>query len=87
MGMFDNVIVEVPLPDGGSNEYIFQTKDLDCELHNYIITKDRKLVRDGEETDFHGWLYFYDGSTAYEAKFTDGALVEIVVYNDNQEGE
>ena len=34
MGMFDNVICKVELPDGlEHNKYVFQTKDLDCLLN------------------------------------------------------
>lgn len=35
-------------------------------------------VKDGEEdTNYHGWLNFYGGDFEYNAKFTDGKIVEI----------
>lgn len=92
MGMFGDLECQVPLPDGFVD--MFQTKDLDCELTMYRITSAGRLVRlnwdsqarvYGEPTDlnYHGMLNFYGGSSAnwheYDAKFTDGQLVEIVL--------
>ena len=45
MGMFDDLLVEVDLPDGYTGK-AFQTKDLDCTLSTYKITSDGKLVRE-----------------------------------------
>lgn len=46
MGMFDNIICEYPLPDNDmSDKDVFQTKDLDNELAEYVITKDGCLFR------------------------------------------
>lgn len=91
MGMYDHVKIEVPLPEGKPNHYVFQTKDFDCLLHNYIITKNKTLIRDGEEIDFHGWLYFYGGPNnefnEYDAKFTDGKLVELTARSSCKEKE
>jgi len=96
MGMFDDVRVEVPLPDGAILDG-FQTKDFECLLDTYTIRSDGELWRDVwanseeencERVDFHGKFYFYtftdEGNAVnswheYEAKFTDGRLVEIVV--------
>jgi len=96
MGMFDDVKVEVPLPDGAILSG-FQTKDFDCLLDAYTIRADGELWREVwsfdepgrmERVDFHGRFRFYtfsDESNAmtswheYEAKFTDGKLVEITV--------
>jgi hypothetical protein len=45
MGMFDDVVVEVPLPDGFDPAGVeFQTKDFDCRLERYTITADGRLV-------------------------------------------
>jgi hypothetical protein len=56
MGMFDEIRVEVPLPD--SNEIphgkVFQTKDLENCLEQYIIASDKRLYVERweyEETD------------------------------------
>lgn len=99
MGMFDDVICEVELPDGKPNKCGFQTKDLDCQLDKYTITKDGRLTRaryrwneaqneyvpDGADViQHHGYLNFYDYNSdtkewrEFNAKFTDGKLVEIV---------
>lgn len=135
MGMFDWLLCEYPLPDLPDPTSIeFQTKDLDCLLDNYRITKDGRLMHEtyrvedqsdpnakgisrifgmctrittGEEdVNFHGYLHFYgnqvrfkeekvksddhkviemisklDGEDrewfTYDAKFTDGKVVEI----------
>ena len=54
MGMFDNVLVEYPLPGPkielpvndplGDDGRFFQTKDFDRALDTYIITKEGKLL-------------------------------------------
>ena len=43
MGMFDYVRIAFPLPDEIVQHVEFQTKDLDCLLDEYRITKDGKL--------------------------------------------
>lgn len=71
MGMFDDVICEAPLPDGWEGKCL-QTKDLDCLLCIYTITKGGRLIRTSpawyedsdktvisEDTNFHGILNFY----------------------------
>ena len=74
MAMYDNVICDMPLPDGYTPDcQDFQTKFFDCELETYRITKDGKLIRylfgrdleysDGDIVDFHGVFNFYDLNT------------------------
>lgn len=47
MGMYDDIKCEVPLPDDYTpKDGVFQTKDFDCELTTYTITKDGRLVSD-----------------------------------------
>ena len=69
MGMFDEVICEVPLPDGWKHP-IFQTKDFeDPYLDKYVIRADGRLIRkkpwyesdvnDDTDTNYHGLLRFY----------------------------
>jgi len=43
MGMFDYFRVEAPLPDPRFQHYEFQTNDLECCLHHYILDKDGNL--------------------------------------------
>ncbi len=67
MGMFDNITCHYPLPDGfNDQERIddFQTKDLDCDLSRYVITKDGQLIHAGEQdmTGFTGTIEFYTGN-------------------------
>lgn len=71
MGMFDDVICEVPLPDGWKHT-AFQTKDFDEPyLNKYIIRADGRLVLKRpwersepeattyEDMNFHGTFKFY----------------------------
>jgi hypothetical protein len=44
MGMYDSIRCEQPLPDGWQPDEQMQTKDLDCELLDYVITKDGRLL-------------------------------------------
>ncbi len=92
MGMFDTIICRHPLPDGLAAED-FQSKSLHNTLSFYEIGADGKLRelaigRDGDplgegprDTGFHGVLRFYttvgNDLREYEAKFTDGLLVEL----------
>lgn len=80
MGMFDYVRCEVPLPDGYEGE--LQTKDFDCQMQQCVITMIGRLTVDGVDREFHGIFNFYDLDRngkwhEYNAKFTDGQLVEI----------
>jgi hypothetical protein len=45
MGMFDTVYCEYPLPDVRHQDLEFQTKNLDCALFTFTITRDGRLVR------------------------------------------
>ena len=90
MGMFDGVKCGRVMPgDRQPRDYEFQTKDFACEMAQYEIASDGRLLKDGEPHYFHGHLNFYthepDDNTGrgggwwfqYDAKFTDGRLVEI----------
>jgi hypothetical protein len=46
LGVYDYIRCEQPLPDGWRPAERMQTKDFDCELVEYIITKDGRLLRD-----------------------------------------
>jgi hypothetical protein len=85
MGMFDTIYCQYPLPDARHQDLEFQTKDLECLLHTYTITRDGRLVlkvrRRGEETDreiewpLHGDLRIYTSIRTAE----DSEWVEYVV--------
>lgn len=45
MGLFDTIHCEYPLPDARHQDLDFQTKDLECLLGEYTITRDGRLVR------------------------------------------
>lgn len=45
MGLFDTVYCEYPLPDAGHQDLDFQTKDLDCLMETYTISRDGRLLR------------------------------------------
>ena len=74
MGMFDYLKCEFKLPKGNEdvqNEE-FQTKDFECLLDLYIITKDRKLkcksVGKTKVIPYHGDIRFYTSTGNYEDK-------------------
>lgn len=71
MGMFDYIRTEAKLPEEWAHmqERHFQTKDLGCELEDYVITKDGELhcKANGVWSDnregwrfHHGDIVFYD---------------------------
>lgn len=48
MGMFDHVVCQYPLPDlpEEGKEWMFQTKDMECNLWTYTITRSGHLIYD-----------------------------------------
>jgi hypothetical protein len=102
MGMFDEIRCEYPLPGDApadAADLDFQTKDLDCLLEKYTITKDGVLQ--GKE-HFTGSINFYtnnivagpgiytaDGEDAhhleYLAVFVDGKISEITEIENRKE--
>lgn len=64
MGMFDYVKCEYPLPDGWKPSGLFQTKDLECALGTYTITKEGRIG--GTNTDYYicytGVVSIYDSN-------------------------
>lgn len=95
MGMYDSVRIEVPLPGEGEKYRLtedWQTKDFAWPaLDVYAITKDGALVApNGRDMQFHGFLNFYTYTRdrkwfEYNAKFTDGRLVEIQAVTTDEE--
>lgn len=91
MGMFDEVNFSYRMPDGFESNG-FQTKDLDCLLDSYTITKAGRLVLDSVsvqverplgDVNFTGTLNVYDRAFLtrqwheYDLEFEDGTLVAI----------
>lgn len=83
MGMFDEVICEVDLPDGWKHP-VFQTKDFeDPYLNKYVIRADGRLIRKkpwyqceisaDTDTNYHGLLrfYSYEGDPNQETPIED----------------
>lgn len=67
MGMFDNLICELPLPDGApefvlDQGHLFQTKSLDCGLLTYTLDAAGVLRLNGDRSHFSGLLEFYDSN-------------------------
>ena len=70
MGLFDIIECEYPIPDDRYQNLQFQTKDLECLLDHYTITRDGRLMRHakreshGPEQDvewpYHGDICIYD---------------------------
>ena len=98
MGMFDTIYCRRPLPDDGTSDQGFQTKSLHSVLCVYEIGSDgrlRELELDdtgqplpdkSRDTGFHGVMRFYtyigDRRMEYEAKFTDGLVVDLRSANE-----
>jgi hypothetical protein len=83
MGMFDELQLERPLPDGTRPQGV-QTKSLACTLSSYTLSAAGRLLgAGGSDTGYHGVMRFHcvgsDGRLReYEAKFTDGQLQHLV---------
>jgi len=103
MGMFDDIQCDHYLPEEPTDgRRDFQSKDLDCLLDNYLITKGGRLVkRIGKsgafvDTDYHGVLNFYTHTNApggrgfewweFNAEFVRGRLVKITGGKDKKKG-
>lgn len=80
MGMFDTVRCEYPLPDPGHQDLEYQTKDLECLLDTFTITRDGRLIHHarrgwkGPVRDFewplHGDVSIYTSLPAPDASHT-----------------
>ena len=89
MGMFDRIKCDFEIAEKEIQNNEFQTKDLECFLNDYLITKEGRLllVSDDGSTDleFHGDLNFYANLGRHpndkdwqwynlKARFTEGQL-------------
>lgn len=83
MGLFDTIRCGLPLPDA-CTETEFQTKSLGCGLYTYSLTSAGRLLDpQGQDTGIHGILRMYNRDAAggwreYEAKFTEGQLMQLL---------
>ncbi len=61
MGMFDTVHFDYIMPDG-INGKCYQTKDLDCNLEDFIITEKGELIKSPtSECMWHNTPEYYEG--------------------------
>lgn len=72
MGLYDTIKCEYPLPDPLHQDLEFQTKDLECFMDHYTITRDGRLIRHHRpegwrgklerdiEWPIHGDIHIYD---------------------------
>ncbi len=80
MGLFDTVTCEYRLPTPAHQDLEFQTKDLECLLDHYVVTRDGRLIRRGSELrglerdvewPFHGDLCIYAGDPESSARLVE----------------
>ena len=83
MGLFDTVRCEYPLPEARHQGLEFQTKDLECAMDHYTITREGRLIRHpggwspldrDVEWPVHGDIRIYTSD-----KFQDPSWIEYVV--------
>ncbi len=81
--MFDEIFVDMPLPGNTPSTRHFQTKDLECLLLKFTITREGRLLENGKPYDFFGTITFYtrenDVWFEYKAKVNDGYVENIYV--------
>jgi len=89
MGMFDRIKCDFEIAEKEIQNNEFQTKDLECFLNDYLITKEGRILllnEDGNtDLEFHGDLIFYTNIGKHpkdenwvwyslKARFTEGQL-------------
>lgn len=88
MGLYDTIQCEYPLPEASHQDLDFQTKDLECFLGTYTVTRDGRLMRHkgrgrfGLDRDIewplHGDLRMYTSLNRewieYVVRFTHGRV-------------
>ncbi len=93
--MYDELICEMPLPDGFKPTDKFQTKSLDNVLDQYTITAEGELWcepypwvetesanRKPERVLYHGWISFHTGSiTPYDREKPNARLQAWLEYD------
>lgn len=83
MGMFDDLLVDYPLPQRPEWAKCFQTKDLSCELERYTLTEDGRLVDGvGALVPYTGGVNFYTGAAdtqwiEYVALIKRGHVIDV----------
>lgn len=83
MGMYDDVHFDYRMPDG-YEDGSFQTKDLSLDCSEYEITSGGRLLRAGEDQNYHGEFEMYyddlfdDRSGHFRMIFNEGTLTLII---------
>jgi hypothetical protein len=88
MSMYDELKFNSVLP--GVKDYqslVFQTKSFRCEFKTYEISAKDRLLCDGQDTNYHGYLIFYGEDKArvfrqFQARFSNGTLVFVREMNN-----
>ena len=85
MGMYDNIRMRRPMPDGYQTNSPYQTKSLECELTEFEVDDDGQIyirwargknIENPIAINFTGGIDFYDThDTTYFAFFDSGKLV------------
>ena len=97
MGMFDDIRCRKPLPDGCTEEWFqtkdlgcdLSKFEIDGDGRLMRFGEGfwgEEPLTEPEDMEHHGYLNFYTSDSAgiwheYDAKFTDGKLVEIKLHN------
>jgi hypothetical protein len=93
--MYDDITCEYALPGELKPKSVnFQTKDFDCLLDHYVITKAGRLTKNSAAVHFHGMLRFHTFTAdnmwfEYEANFADARLIKIEpisIYRNSADG-
>lgn len=58
MGMYDEITFEYPLPDKEAQGGLFQTKDMECEMHRYVLEADGILYYHPFHVDKDGYMEY-----------------------------
>jgi hypothetical protein len=89
MGMFDQIRIKQPMPDGYQSDNWYQTKSMECLLVDYEVDENGQLWevsvygrRDPEgkqPISYTGGIHFYQDGRYYDAIFDMGKLLVIRV--------
>ena len=82
MSMYDDIKVLYPLPDPQHNLLSYQTKDLDCNLDQYEVRKDKSLwlIEESGYTDEGEFMY------SFSRKVDHTGAVSIYTHLDPPDG-
>jgi hypothetical protein len=92
MAMYDYVTFRYRMPNG-ANGAKFATKDLECTMDQYKVTRQGRLVRvtttDQDERpvgdlNYSGWLDIISASGHFRLEFMSGSLCAIQVMDEDK---